>query len=139
MTDQPAPTPNGNRPVWDMVIDDMRQRDAVGRERYGTPLQIHNGRDALQDAYAEALDLVVYLRQAIEEQAPVPVIECSEAIYLRYRLEHLAEGLRFNVDNPDNPNNPHYISLLLSAENTLAATSVDWEAAAAMLSKQATP
>jgi hypothetical protein len=32
------------------------------------PLQAHNGRNALIDAYQEALDLVVYLRQAIEEQ-----------------------------------------------------------------------
>jgi hypothetical protein len=50
------------------VIADMHERDQVGRERYGTPLQAHNGRDALVDAYQEALDLVVYLRQAIEER-----------------------------------------------------------------------
>lgn len=66
--DQPAPERNESRPVWDMVIDDMRERDRVGRGRYGTPLQAHNGRDALVDAYQEALDLVVYLRQAIEER-----------------------------------------------------------------------
>jgi hypothetical protein len=33
-----------------------------------TPLQPHNGRDALADAYQEALDLVVYLRQEIAER-----------------------------------------------------------------------
>lgn len=38
-------------------------RDALARE----PLQPHNGRNALIDAYQEALDLVVYLRQALEE------------------------------------------------------------------------
>jgi hypothetical protein len=48
----------------------MVARDHVGRARYGTPLQAHNGRDALVDAYQEALDLVVYLRQAIEERKP---------------------------------------------------------------------
>ena len=35
---------------------------------HGTPLQAHNGRDPLVDAYQEALDLAVYLRQAIEER-----------------------------------------------------------------------
>lgn len=65
---QPQPSKNANVPIWDLVIADMRERDAVGRERYGTPLQAHNGRDALVDAYQEALDLVVYLRQCIEER-----------------------------------------------------------------------
>lgn len=55
--------------VWDLVRTDMRHRDAQGRERYGVPLQPHNGRDALADAYQEALDKVVYLRQAYEEMA----------------------------------------------------------------------
>ena len=65
---QPAPQENESIPVWDLVIADMRERDRVGRQRYGTPLQANNGRDALVDAYQEALDLVVYLRQAIEER-----------------------------------------------------------------------
>ena len=68
VADQPPPRPNANKPVWEMVIADMRERDRVGRERYGTPLQTNNGRDALVDAYQEALDLVVYLRQEIEER-----------------------------------------------------------------------
>lgn len=66
--EQPAPKPTNGTPIWDMVIADMVKRDHVGRARYGVPLQAHNGRDALQDAYEEALDLVVYLRQVIEER-----------------------------------------------------------------------
>ncbi len=66
--DQPPPKSNDSQPIWYLVIDDMRERDKLGRERYGTPLQAHNGRDALVDAYQEALDLAVYLRQAIEER-----------------------------------------------------------------------
>ena len=54
--------------VWDAVIEDMKARDRLGRERYGRPLTPHNGRDALQDAYEEALDLAVYLKQAIMER-----------------------------------------------------------------------
>jgi len=64
----PPPVPNATTPIWDLVIADMKTRDHVGRQRYGTPLQAHNGRDALQDAYEEAMDLAVYLRQAIEER-----------------------------------------------------------------------
>jgi len=53
--------------MWDLVMEDMRQRDEMGREKYGTRLQPNNGRDPLVDAYQEALDLCVYLRQAIYE------------------------------------------------------------------------
>jgi hypothetical protein len=68
--DQPPPNPeDASKPaVWPLVIVDMCERDRVGRARYGTPLQPNNGRDALKDAYQEALDLAAYLRQAIYER-----------------------------------------------------------------------
>lgn len=65
--DQPPPIASSGD-VWSMVMADMADRRNVGIERYGTSLQPHNGRDALVDAYQEALDLAVYLRQAIEER-----------------------------------------------------------------------
>lgn len=65
---QESPTPNSHPAVWDLVITDMRERDNTGAAKYQTRLQPHNGRDALVDAYQEALDLVVYLRQAIYER-----------------------------------------------------------------------
>lgn len=65
---EPPPVPNASRPVWEVVVEDMQARDAEGRRKYGTPLQAGNGRDALWDAYQEALDLAVYLRQAIIER-----------------------------------------------------------------------
>ena len=65
---EPAPVKNELPAVWDLVLIDMVDRDKSGRKKYGTPLQPHNGRDALVDAYQEALDLVVYLRQAIYER-----------------------------------------------------------------------
>lgn len=68
IVDQPEPVPNGGRPIWDLVVEDMQARDHVGRGRYGTPLQSHNGRDALVDAYQEILDAAVYMRQLIEER-----------------------------------------------------------------------
>lgn len=68
---EPPPKPNDSRPVWEMVIEDMHERNQEGIRKYGTPLQAHNGRKPLVDAYQEVLDLAVYLRQAIEELPPV--------------------------------------------------------------------
>lgn len=66
--EQPAPVANDRPPVWPLVIMDMANRDQVGRARYGVPLQPHNGRDALMDAYQEALGLCAYLKQALMER-----------------------------------------------------------------------
>lgn len=59
---QPAPKKNEHPAVWDLVVADMKERDNTGYKKYGTRLQPHNGRDAMVDAYQEALDLAVYLR-----------------------------------------------------------------------------
>lgn len=92
VVDQPMPTHNDSRPLWDMVIEetlqtadeydgwarhrgeifrkvakDMKDRHEVGVARYGTPLQANNGRDALVDAYQEILDSIVYLKQVLVE------------------------------------------------------------------------
>src|SRR5882724_2434431 len=98
ITDQPAPTPRPDLiPVWDhvvmdfrlrfedaldgvdddnkdvawQVLNDMRERDELGRARYGTPLTTNNGRDPLVDAYQEMLDGVAYLKAAWLEGQPV--------------------------------------------------------------------
>lgn len=68
MTPQPPPTPNDRVPVWEQVIEDMKARDHVGRERYAAPLQAFNGRDALRDLYEELLDAAVYIKQAMIER-----------------------------------------------------------------------
>lgn len=65
---QPKPTHNNLPAVWELVKADMTKRNEFGTNKYGTPLQPFNGRDVLQDAYEEALDLCVYLRQAIYER-----------------------------------------------------------------------
>ena len=63
-----SPVQNDKDFMWDIVVHDIEQRDAMGTKKYGTRLQPFNGRDPLWDAYQEALDLVVYLRQAIFEK-----------------------------------------------------------------------
>jgi hypothetical protein len=65
---QPLPTASDAPVAHEMVIEDLRERLRIGIKRYGQPLQAHNGRDSLQDAYEECLDLCVYLKNAIYER-----------------------------------------------------------------------
>jgi hypothetical protein len=48
--------------------EDLEGRAQLGEQRYGERLRAFNGRSALTDAYQEALDCWVYLRQNREEQ-----------------------------------------------------------------------
>ncbi len=59
---QPPPVSNDSRPIWEMVIEDMRERSEMGR------VQASSGMNGLRDAYEKALDLAVYLKQAIVER-----------------------------------------------------------------------
>ena len=54
--------------VLDYVLADLKARAEMGKEHYGEYLRTDNGRDALQDAYEEALDLCMYLKQALLER-----------------------------------------------------------------------
>jgi hypothetical protein len=69
---EPDPTP-GDAVVLDEVlkrishegvIKDLRVRAEMGKAKYNTYLMTNNGRDAIQDAYQEALDLIMYVTQA---------------------------------------------------------------------------
>lgn len=87
---QPAPVSTNERPIWEMVIEeaegrwaalgncdpmrveilsDMRARHAAGVHKYGRPLTVSTPTPGtpLEEAYAEALDLVAYLRWAVEK------------------------------------------------------------------------
>lgn len=65
---QPDPIKSKYPEVYKLVNIDLEERYKVGLERYGIALQPFNGRDALRDAYEEAIDLVFYLRQAMYER-----------------------------------------------------------------------
>ena len=67
---QPPPRSSNSRPIIDLVCSDFVARAEMGREKYGMYLRANNGRDALWDAYQEAIDLCMYLRQEIEERKP---------------------------------------------------------------------
>jgi hypothetical protein len=66
--DQVMPTPNNLPCIQDLVMEDIAKRKEIGIQRYKTGLQPFNGRDGLQDAFEEALDLCMYLRQLIYER-----------------------------------------------------------------------
>lgn len=66
------PMPNGTGPdIVTLVKADLEGRAEMGKRKYGERLRACNGRDALVDAYQEALDLCVYLRQELVERHPV--------------------------------------------------------------------
>ena len=68
----PQPRPEkrqGGQVVVDFVLADVQERAEMGKRKYGTYLEAFNGRDPLWDAYQEAIDLAMYLRQALLERA----------------------------------------------------------------------
>lgn len=56
--------------LHELVRRDLLNREQEGIRLYGTPRVSYNGRAAILDAYDEALNLVVFLRQVIEETQP---------------------------------------------------------------------
>ena len=68
----PEPTPahpeEEGVDVAALVHEDIEARVETGKKEYGERLHSNNGRDALIDAYQEALDLALYLRQSIAER-----------------------------------------------------------------------
>jgi hypothetical protein len=62
------PKKNNNRPIADLVIEELEWRKAMGKKKYGTYLQANNGRCALRDAFEECVDMACYLMQALEEK-----------------------------------------------------------------------
>ena len=90
---QPIAVPNDGPAVWDLVMQDMNDRDKMGTRKHGTRLQPNNGRDAMVDAYQEALDLVVYLRQAIYERDDARLNNARTTIEERDRLRRYADAM----------------------------------------------
>ncbi len=112
---QPNPRPNLLHPyVWDEVLKDLpvrasfrvplptiqafrldvTERDQIGQAKYAMRLQPFNGRDAVVDAYQEAMDQTVYLKQACLEQPQNFVLRTlyesalNQALNMRSYLNH---------------------------------------------------
>ena len=76
-TTQSDPLVNNNKPIVEYlkedvidqgVLADLVKRAEIGKERYGTYLQAHNGRDVLRDLYEEMLDATTYSMQLVIEK-----------------------------------------------------------------------
>jgi hypothetical protein len=97
---QPAPKSNNYDCIWDLVMGDMQSRDKLGLQKYKTRLQPFNGRNSVKDAYEEALDLVVYLKQLQFEKdtlldllkkfskPPASLTQAEENSYEAYTMLH---------------------------------------------------
>lgn len=83
-TEQQTKPQGSGEPITDLLIKDLLERKEFGTRKYGEPLKAFNGRDPLVDAYQELIDLLVYLRQHIEENP-----ETTRAVHLA-RMLHLA-------------------------------------------------
>lgn len=90
-TDQPLPQP-GRIFIHQAVIDELGEhgleenvhyaiergliaRRDLGVRKYGVALQSHNGRDALQECWEEALDLLVYSYQLDAEDGAGALVQ----------------------------------------------------------------
>ena len=67
---QPKPKGMGTD-IIELVKQDLIERAEMGGKKYGEKPKPFNGRNALVDAYQEALDLCMYLRQKIEEDQEI--------------------------------------------------------------------
>jgi len=71
-----------------MVKQDIESRALLGIKKYGERLLPNNGRDSLLDAYQEALDLCMYLRQVLEERQQINDKIALKLEYILVRLQH---------------------------------------------------
>jgi hypothetical protein len=91
-TYEPPPSP-GRGDVWLDAIEILRdgvcpqdlielckERRAFGIAKYGTPLQYDNGRDPVNDAMQELLDLIAYLTQADKVELLPLVVDIYDAL-----------------------------------------------------------
>jgi hypothetical protein len=97
---QPAPVP-GEESVTDWLLTSLdywgesdgrlasllRVRRGQGRERYGTELEVDNGRDARVDQLQEAVDLYLYAAQEHIERGEV----CTATRRMRLARELVEE------------------------------------------------
>lgn len=90
------PTPKGSGiNIVDLVKADIEARAVEGEKTYGERLKAFNGRSGLTDAYQEAVDLVVYLRQVLEERKKVVALAHQIKVDLRSELmPYFGEGSR---------------------------------------------
>lgn len=77
---------------WARVRDLLIQRRAFGVEKYGLPLEAHNGRDSVRDLEEAIVDAFQYSEQALVEGRKIPRVRALAMIEM---LEHI----KINIDS----------------------------------------
>lgn len=109
---EPEPIPNDTEPIAQLMIYDLEQlgsqyldlipeiqaRYELGLSNYGVPLQVNNGRDAIVDAFQEAIDLALYLKQCVEEDKGNFVTEYRTVIEI---TDYLFQQIKQREQNCD--------------------------------------
>lgn len=116
---QPKPTENNNSVIvwdrlrqeltkqltsyeYDLLIHDLENRVDMGKEKYGTVLKSHNGRDALLDSYEELQDALFYLKQVdIEDNAGLKPEEKNIIPDMIYSVSLVAVKLKELIRNKE--------------------------------------
>ena len=62
---QPIPVKEN---TTDLVVNDMRQREVMGYNKYNKYLSVNTDEDMLQHLYEELLDASMYVRTLIEQK-----------------------------------------------------------------------
>ena len=63
----PQPVP-ATENTTDLVVNDMRQREVMGYNKYNKYLSVNTDEDMLQHLYEELLDASMYIRTLIEQR-----------------------------------------------------------------------
>lgn len=63
----PQPVP-AKENTTDLVVNDMRQREVMGYNKYNKYLSVNTDEDMLQHLYEELLDASMYIRTLIEQR-----------------------------------------------------------------------
>jgi hypothetical protein len=63
---QDLPKP-GEQNIVTILLQEIQEKADRGAAKYGSALMSFNGRNSLVDAYQELIDLLMYLRQCVEE------------------------------------------------------------------------
>lgn len=95
---EPMPVASSHPAIYDLLYQDLRERDNYGKNKYGVRLQPFNGRHALKDMYQEVMDLAVYTRQALYEQEQGRsweggVMDAIKMTEWRLRMLHVGTGV----------------------------------------------
>ena len=78
------------------LSDDLLERRQYGLRKYGVVLHVNNGRDHMQDAYDEVLDLLVYSKMMMAEDSDL----ADGDFYTDYlHLLQFAGRIRFLLSN----------------------------------------